>query len=529
MFKTLMSVRFAALLETYTIKRKDGTKRGGLAGGLAMMLLIGVVYFMMFFANLSTVSYAAADPATADLFFSVAGITSFIFCFTMTALSAGSQLFDSKDNDLLLSMPIKPGYIVLSRMFVLAAMSFFIGFCSLFPAEIIYISAAGFSLPQFLIYLVLMLAMTALSMTFSMLFGWLLSFLLRRMKRKDSLMAVVSLVVIIAVYFGIQRMSEIFARLLIDPERTRQVFRTWLFPIYSFGSSASLGGWRILIFLAIGVIPAALLYLVIDRTFVRIATSKPGGVKKSKGNVSFRSRSAVAAFTKKEMSRVYGNAMVFLNTGMGGIFALIYALFAAFGGNLNFMAELGLEVNAAFVISLLSSLNIFSASSISLEGRMLMTVASFPVEPKTVLRAKMNGHVLAGMPLSLAASAVVFVRSVIDGSAGVVPTLFLFVSPILAAAVTSGVGLCINLRFNKLDWDNELVAVKQNMGVMLAMIVAAAGVIAAMIPTVVAAFLGFDPNAAQIATAVLFVCFALISRSAASSKWALKKYAGLLN
>ena len=48
----------------------------------------------------------------------------FALMFIGSVFTAKSQLFEAKDNELLLSMPVPPGMILLSRMAALLAMNF---------------------------------------------------------------------------------------------------------------------------------------------------------------------------------------------------------------------------------------------------------------------------------------------------------------------------------------------------------------------------------------------------------------------
>lgn len=113
----------------------------------------------------------------------------------------------------------------------------------------------------------------------------------------------------------------------------------------------------------------------------------------------------------------------------------------------------------------ISSLNMISASSISLEGDRLWIMKSLPVSTKDILDIKLLLHfvlcVPAGIVLSLVLS-FLFQTSMLD-------TIVIVVAPILFTTLIDLVGLLANLWKPKFDWVNETVCVKQSMPVMVTM------------------------------------------------------------
>ena len=126
MLKSLLRVRFAALLAAFTGQsRKRGRQTKGKAAGYALLMLYCFCAFVfLFYSSFSQLAEAFFPAGLGWLYFAMFAIMAFALMFIGSVFTAKSQLFEAKDNELLLSMPVKPGLILLSRMAAMLAMNF---------------------------------------------------------------------------------------------------------------------------------------------------------------------------------------------------------------------------------------------------------------------------------------------------------------------------------------------------------------------------------------------------------------------
>lgn len=114
-----------------------------------------------------------------------------------------------------------------------------------------------------------------------------------------------------------------------------------------------------------------------------------------------------------------------------------------------------------------SSMNIISASSISLEGNRLWILKSLPVYTKDIIHSKIMLHLLFCVP-----GGVVFsLASAYAFETDLFATLLIVLAPILFTLFIDLLGLILNLWKPKFDWVNETVCVKQSMPVILTMFI----------------------------------------------------------
>mgnify|MGYP000793130102 CR=1 FL=1 len=124
MLKTLLKVQFAALKASLLRSRRKQTKGGtGRTIGFAVLFLYVIIcFFIMFGSMFSSICMPLHELGLGWLYFAIAGLMAFMLTFIGNVFATQTQLFDAKDNELLLSMPIAPKFILGSRMLLLLAL-----------------------------------------------------------------------------------------------------------------------------------------------------------------------------------------------------------------------------------------------------------------------------------------------------------------------------------------------------------------------------------------------------------------------
>lgn len=164
--------------------------------------------------------------------------------------------------------------------------------------------------------------------------------------------------------------------------------------------------------------------------------------------------------------------MIAFNCLLGSVLYVVLPVLALF--NLDFcrqIATIPYEGEIALIFAALlcgvATMNILTASSVSLEGETLWLLQSLPVEPWTVLKSKLALHLaFTGIPALLCA--------LVTGLAVGLSAGWLFFCVLAALAfilLCATSGLAINLKLPDLRWTSEIVAVKQSPSVLVSMLV----------------------------------------------------------
>ena len=138
MFSALLRAQFASLWASLTRNTTGKRKKSAGKGVLVAILFIYIIgcFFFMF----GGMFYALAEPLSmlglGWFYFALAGIVAAALCFIGSVFMAQQQLFNAKDNELLLAMPIPPSYILGSRMAALLLVNYAFELVVFIPAAV---------------------------------------------------------------------------------------------------------------------------------------------------------------------------------------------------------------------------------------------------------------------------------------------------------------------------------------------------------------------------------------------------------
>ena len=478
MFKALLRTKFAALfvglfLRNNTQSNKP-TSKLKLIGFGALMLYACFAFMMMFGVYFQQIAKPFFESGIGWLYFTLFGITAFAMMFIGSVFTVKSQLYEAKDNDLLLAMPIPPRLILASRMVMLMILNFVFELLVAAPAFVVWLRATTVSVGQVAVFVLFILALPLLSMAVSGLFGWLLALSTSRM-RKSALMTVLFSVIFLGLYLFFFSKSNVYIQQLIQNGTQIAGSLGTVAPLYWFGNAiVGLDLIQILTMLVIMALPYLLMYYLLSTTFISVATSKRGQAKIKYTAREMRSSSPSSALFKRELGHLLSSPVYILNAGLGVIFILIagVAIIIKKSVILALLTQINIGTGAitallVLALCLMSATVLFTAPSVSLEGKSIWIIKSLPVLPQEALKAKLRLHIYITAPsviLASAAGAYVFASSLFE-------ILILLIAPLAYLLLSANIGLICNLNSVNLNWVNETQVVKQSASVIIAMLV----------------------------------------------------------
>ena len=118
--------------------------------------------------------------------------------------------------------------------------------------------------------------------------------------------------------------------------------------------------------------------------------------------------------------------------------------------------------NLSIIIFMLISITAFMTSItnsvISLEGKNISIIKSLPIKTKTILMAKVYSALVITTPVLLIGDLILFIKFKLS----LIESLLLIVLSILIPLVSHFIGIIVNLKYPRLDWENPAEVVKQS-------------------------------------------------------------------
>ncbi len=489
MLKSLIKVNFGAFLSWFLKNSSSGSSKKGKSGkgkliayALLMVYALGVFcwLFAQIFGLLAEPLYYAG---CGWLYFVYVFIMSFALMFILSAFAAKNRLYESKDNDLLLSMPIPPSYILGTRMLMLLTINLVTGLLVTGPAMYVWLTTVPFDAGALVSTIVLFVVLSLFALAFSALFGWLLSKASARMRRKALLETALSLVFLAAYFYGYSQINSIITKLIANNDSIAASMSA-IAPLYWIGAGAVGEFSKLALALLVLIIPFIIVYIVLSRTFIKTATAKRGTAKIKYEAKEQKESSVSRALLKREAGRFFSSSTCIVNNGLGAVFLIVGAVaLLIYRGEvtalLNQLPELNEFAAGIFVLAaaMMAGMVVPTSSSVSLEGKNIWIIQSMPVSSAQALLAKLKLALIMYIPpVVLCMLAANFVFN--PGSEIAVLTVLL---PVAILVVMAEIGLIVNVNHPSLNWTTEAQAVKSGISVLISMlydlgIVAAVGI-----------------------------------------------------
>ena len=475
MTKALFKKQMMEVFSWVYRNKKSGKNRS--KQGLAAYILL----YLFIFAFLGGVFYKVADmlctPLAAAglgwLFFALMGLIAVALGVFGSVFSTYSSLYLAKDNDLLLSMPVPPAKILLVRLSGVYAMGLLYELIVMIPTVIVYFMSVPVGVLGIIFTLLIPFVLSVLVLTLSCLLGWVVALVSGKLKNKNIIVVFLSLAFIAAYYYFYMRAYSMLQSILANPQAVGSSIKSVLYPFYQMGLAAEGHALSMLIFTVIIAALFAIVYLVLSRSFLKLATANRGAAKVKYKEKAARAGSADSALLRKELKRFLGSPTYMLNCGLGIVIMVIAAVALLIKGSAVVELISGIFANgeefvpliAAAFLCLLTCMNDIAAPSVSLEGKNLWLVQVFPVSAWQVLKAKLKLHLLLTIiPALILAVCVDIVLAPAPVFAILIPVVTALFILLMAL-----IGLSLGLKIPNLNWSDETVPVKQSMSVMLAL------------------------------------------------------------
>lgn len=482
LFKRQMMEVFSWLYQ----EKKTGKHRSakGVVGTAVLYLLLFGFLGVIFGGAANALCKSLLSANMGWMYWCIMGLLAVFLGVFGSVFNTYSSLYQAKDNDLLLAMPIPASQILLARLSGVYAMGLMYELIVMLPTLLIWFMNAPFSIMGTVHVLLIPLVLSVLILVLSAILGWVVALVATKVKHKKIITVVISLVFIGAYYSVCGMAYSIFQMILLNLEAFGEKLRIFLYPLYYMGMAAEGNVLSMLIFTGIVLAAGVTTYLVLSHSFLKLATTNHGEAKTVYKEQTVKTGSVGGALLQKELRRFAGSTNYMLNCGLGIVLMPFSAVALVLKSDSvrDFFSIPGLEsclpLLVVAIVCLFATMNIMTAPSISLEGKNLWIVQSMPVSGSQVLRAKLYLYLLLTF---LPAIPLVAVLEWLT-KPGLVYGILIPVVSALFALLMAEIGLALNLKMPNLNWTSEIIPIKQSVPVAVTlfggwlMVIALAGI-----------------------------------------------------
>jgi len=392
MLKLLLKKQLFEIFRSYFYDAKKNKARSRLATalyiGLFVLLMAGILGGIFTLLAVKLCGPLAA-AGLGWLYFALMGLIAVLLGAFGSIFNTYAGLYLPKDNDLLLSMPVPVSSLVAARLSGVYLMGLMYSAVVILPAVIIYWVTVGVTASAVLGGLVLTLLISLAVLVLSCALGWVAAKISQKLRNKSLVVVLASLVFIGLYYFVYFKAQSVLQDLLANAGTYGAQIRSRAYPLYLFGSVGTGSGAAMLAVTAAVTALCGLMWVLLSRSFLHIATSTGKTARRTYRETALRRRSVDGALLHRELAHFAANPAYMLNCGLGTFLMPICAAAVLWkGGSLFAMldapfadTEGSVPVLLCVLLCGLASMNLMTAPSVSLEGKSLWLMQSLPVEP----------------------------------------------------------------------------------------------------------------------------------------------------
>ena len=478
MFRILLKKQMTEIFRGYFYDAKKNKKRSTVSTVLFILLylviMVGILGGMFGFLSVSLCK-PFADMHMSWLYFLIMSMIAIALGAFGSVFNTYTGLYLSKDNDLLLSLPIPVGSILAARLMSVYLLGLMYSAVVIVPAVVVYWIMVPVSFAAVIGSVLLMVLISVIVLILSCVLGWCVAKISQKFKNRSFLTVLASLVFIAAYYFVYYKAQLVITDLLSHAQEYGEKLKSSVYPLYLFGKVGEGNIPAMLLYTVVIFGICALTFALLSKSFLSIVTVGGKTTKVAYKEKKIKQKSVSSAMLTKEFARFTASANYMLNCGLGSVFLVILggvllakgavfmqALQQVFGTDGGHGIPVVLLVTAGCVVA---SMNDSTVPSVSLEGKSIWIAQSLPVDPWDALRAKLLVQILVtGVPVLFYDICIFFV------AACSIPEmiLVLLISGVYVAFLAM-CGLFLGLKMPNLTWTNENAPIKQSINVMIAM------------------------------------------------------------
>jgi ABC-2 type transport system permease protein len=474
MLKTLLRVRLRQSLNGLTGRSRKKVSGGKVILFAALMLYAAGAVAFMFVGMFSLMAEPYYTMGFAWLYFSITALTDFALMFLLGIFAAKAQLYEARDNELLLAMPIPPRTILASRMLSILLDNYVAGLLVAVPAGVVWLVKCPADPSMIACFVILFLLLPFLAVALADIVGFAVARLTAKVRNK-TLMSTILTLAFLAAYFYFYSKIGTYVKTISQNGATVAASLGGFAPLVWAGKACADGDWlslaKLVMLIAVVFAPV---YVVLSVTFRRIATGSSGASKRKYIRKEMKQGSVRAALLKKELRRLASSTNYLINGALGAVFLLVLPIVLIFQKNalLTPLSMMGVSAGqvaagAAGAICLILGTGSIAAPSVSLEGKSLWIPLSMPVRGRDVLTAKALCQIVIMLPAGLFAAAVTAAVLAPDVGSGILMVLVSGAYALFSALI----GLVEGIKHPNFDWVSEVQVVKQSMAVLLTMLI----------------------------------------------------------
>lgn len=472
--KKLLSLIKACMsdnMSLFKIKTKSQSKKAKLI--LPIFLFMFIFFYIVGFSNMIIEPLIEINLEYVLLTLFVTFTT--IITFVEGIYKSGSLLFNSKDDNLLLSLPIKKSTVLFIRIFKFYVFEVLYNSMFLMPAMVVYAYYVDVSISYYIVSVSALLLLPIIPIIISCIIGGIINSSASKFKHKNFAQTIITILLLVFIFYGSYNLESAIKNLAQNASLVNSVITKIYYPVKLYIKLVT--NFKIvdfIQFILINILIFVISVSIFSKIYFKINSStKAVKLSKKNKNSKYKIKTSlpIKSLIKKELNRFANTPVFVINTAMGLAIFLIGCILISikFDSLINTISEdipISVEQIKSYIPVILFGFVCFSSlmssitsSMISLEGKSFSILKSLPVSSFKIIISKVLTAVIIMVPVLVVGDIIMFIRF----SFNIIEVLMILISSIILPLVSETIGIIVNLKYPKMDAENDTEVVKQSM------------------------------------------------------------------
>ena len=460
-------------MNIFKIKKAKGKK----SASKGLIIFVALCLMFSIWANAQILFEKMAPMHLEHIVLSIAIFAISFLTIIEGTYKTGSLLFNCKDDQLLLSLPIERRTVLFIRIFKFYVFELVFNSLFMIPVIIAYMRWAPVDFNFFLTNFIMLFMIPIIPIVISCIIGAIVSGLASRFRHKNTIQIIISVLFAMGFFYIYFNMEGFYEYIVNNATSLNDLIMKFYYPAGMYAKLITdFNIVDLLVFVLVNITIFSITIFILSKVYFKINSRlkkvSTNSKKVSIDKLTIKSSSATKSLIKKELNTFFQTPVFIVNSGFSLILFLIGTIIISLKFD-SIMAGItdpnGMDISADLIlnnmplviltlISLAAYMTSITNSVISLEGRNINILKSLPISTKTILMSKIYSCLLITTPVLLIGNILLFIRFKI----GIIDSILLLILSILIPLVSHFIGLIINLKYPKFDFENATEVVKQS-------------------------------------------------------------------
>lgn len=402
-----------------------------------------------------------------------------VLAFIFTLLRTNGYLFNFKEYDMLMSLPLKSSTVAACKFLYMYIknLPWYLSISVAMLAGYAYFAKPSvFAYP---VWIVLTFVLPLIPMLVASFIGFLIARVSAGFRKTNIMQTVLTLAFVMLCFSARFILEDMFRNDKVEDtlkavsSATGNAAKYYLSAGWFSDAVTKLSFSDFFLLTAISVALFCLLFFIVGRSYRNINSALKSHAAARKYKMSSqKQKSLVNTIAYKEFKRMTGSTNYLVNCALGELLAAILGIVTLVFGFDKIIAKITQDapLNASmlapaipFIIYFLIGMVATTVCSPSLEGKNYWIIQSLPIARETVYKGKMLFNMYLTVPFMTFST----VCLCISAKVALVNTLLYLLLGFVLCAFSTAWGCVCGIKHMRLDWENEIEVIKQGTGVMI--------------------------------------------------------------